>query len=483
MSLNWKEIDAVIQELSLEGCFIQNIVQPDFSRLFIEVFHDGGSRWLHICLKPRLTRLHWDRAPARSKQTHRFAELLRARLKGHRVEKVAQIGGERIVRIDARGAEGKLGIVIRLWSNAANILLLDEADVILDAFYRRPGKNETSGSFWRNPSMNYNAETPAREAVQKNFEVREWSGKGFASFESFVAFEYRKKEDELELSAIRERLERLIPQTEARLERKVTSLERQLSEGNKAERFKELGEMILGNKHLLSRGSEWLVADDWYNPGSSVKIELDPKLDPGANAERFFQKFRKSRDARAYIEEDLSVARAKRSTFATIAEAITALTDLESAKRLSTELEPFFDNKGDEQKNEIDDKPGLSFSVRGYPILVGRSSTESDQLLRRYVKGNDYWLHVRDRPGGYVFVKVPKGKSIPLEILLDAATLAVWYSKVRGEPEVDLFYTQVKYLRRAKHGTLGTVIPTQERNIHLVVEQDRLDRLRGLGIS
>ena len=55
-------------------------------------------------------------------------------------------------------------------------------------------------------------------------------------------------------------------------------------------------------------------------------------------------------------------------------------------------------------------------------------------------------MHTRDYPGGHVFIRPPKGKSPPLEILLDAGNLALSYSKAPGT--ADMYYTQVKYLRR-----------------------------------
>jgi predicted ribosome quality control (RQC) complex YloA/Tae2 family protein len=113
----------------------------------------------------------------------------------------------------------------------------------------------------------------------------------------------------------------------------------------------------------------------------------------------------------------------------------------------------------------------------GFTILVGRTAKENDQLLRRYTRGNDYWLHTRDYPGGYVFIKYKKGKSVPLDTLLDAGNLALFFSKGRSNGKGDLYYTQVKYLRRAKHGKLGLVIPTQEKNLSVELDQNRIDRL------
>jgi predicted ribosome quality control (RQC) complex YloA/Tae2 family protein len=69
------------------------------------------------------------------------------------------------------------------------------------------------------------------------------------------------------------------------------------------------------------------------------------------------------------------------------------------------------------------------------------------------------------------------GKTVPLEILLDAGNLALFYSKGRNNGRGDLYYTQVKYLRRAKNGPKGLVIPTQEKNLSIILEDKRLKKL------
>jgi predicted ribosome quality control (RQC) complex YloA/Tae2 family protein len=128
-------------------------------------------------------------------------------------------------------------------------------------------------------------------------------------------------------------------------------------------------------------------------------------------------------------------------------------------------------------------RPGLSFRRKDWLILVGRDAGENDALLRKYVRGGDLWLHSRDYPGAYVFIKQRAGKTVPLDILLDAGNLAVFYSKARNNGEGDLFYTPVKYLRRAKNGPKGLVIPTQEKNLHVRVERERLRELEACKIT
>ena len=89
----------------------------------------------------------------------------------------------------------------------------------------------------------------------------------------------------------------------------------------------------------------------------------------------------------------------------------------------------------------------------------------------------DLWLHTRDYSGGYVFIKAKKDKTVPLEVLLYAGNLAVYHSKARKNGQADLYYTQVKHLRRAKNGPKGLVLPTNEKNLHIKLDTKILQAL------
>jgi predicted ribosome quality control (RQC) complex YloA/Tae2 family protein len=474
MSLNWQEIDLVLSEWRLDGALIQNIAQPDYANLYMEFYQPGRIAWVQICLQAGLTRLHLIEAPARSKAAQpRFGEFLRARIKGGHVESVRQLGQERIIRFDIRKDDGLTSLYVRLWGNAANILAVDGSGCILDAFYRRPLKGEVSGEPLLLP--------PVREALagdRDKFPIRQWSGEN-GGFNHFLAESYRRLSGEQEIRVLRERLSRQAEAAQVRLEGRNQSLRRQAEQNANPERFKQLGEMLLAYKQQIARGSGWFSTDDWYQPGVTIRIELDEKLDALANAERYFQKYQKARDGRRYLEEERRQVEVNLARVRELGSAIGQAADIPTLHSLADSLAVFVENTAGKKTGLDSPRPGLSFESHGFPVFIGRNVQENDELLRRHVRGNDWWLHVRDLPGGYVFIKVPKTKSVPLEVLLDAAHLAVWYSRAKHEPEVDLFYTQVKYLRRAKHGTYGMVIPTRERNLHVIVDPERTARLTG----
>jgi predicted ribosome quality control (RQC) complex YloA/Tae2 family protein len=74
-------------------------------------------------------------------------------------------------------------------------------------------------------------------------------------------------------------------------------------------------------------------------------------------------------------------------------------------------------------------------------------------------------------------VRLPKQKTASLETLLDAATLAVHFSKVRGEPRIDVVYTQRKHVRKPKGLPPGAVVPAQTKTVTVQHDERRLRRV------
>ena len=148
------------------------------------------------------------------------------------------------------------------------------------------------------------------------------------------------------------------------------------------------------------------------------------------------------------------------------------------SERRSDRMQKEADRVSDRRRQD-DPRPGVRLTIQGFDIIIGRNAKENDEILRRYTRGSDIWLHTRDYAGGYVIIKAKKGKSVPLPVLLDAASLAIHYSKAKKSGRADLYYTEVKYLRRAKDGKTGLVIPTQERNLSATLDEKRVKEMLG----
>jgi predicted ribosome quality control (RQC) complex YloA/Tae2 family protein len=273
--------------------------------------------------------------------------------------------------------------------------------------------------------------------------------------------------------------ERLAAQADTELEigenkvlANLEKLQGRLGEYANLQRYKELGDLVTNNLHLIAKGDRWLKVQDFYHENAEVEIELKPGLAPAQNAEVYYQRHRKAKLGKSKVEEEIvqlnhTLAKIRKQRAAIALNPDPAVLSQVAQKALRAR-KPLFESG----------TPGLVFSSPPFRIIVGRTATENDELLRKKVRGNDWWFHARDWPGAYVFVKAQAGKSLPLETMLDAAALAVHFSKGKTSGQGDVYYTQVKYLRRAKGARKGTVLPTQERNIHIKLESARIERLK-----
>ena len=463
MSLNHKEIDAVLSEIEIEGAHLQKIKQPNFHTLYLEFYKPGGRLGIIICLAPGRTRFHLvPSAPVNEIKLQRFAQFMRSRVRGGKITGIRQINSDRIIRMDILRAGEEIVLWFRLWSGAANIIAADSEGGIHDAFYRRPGRGEVSGGTFIPPEP---------KAPAKEFSIRDLPGDG--TFNKKIHEFYSSAENESELQRLRERALKKIASDESRVRSTLKKLENKSDSYEQFDSYKQTGDLIMSNLHMIKRCDRWVAVQNYYKDNNEIQIELDPTLSPEKNAEKYYTRYRKAKSGVEKVEEDLKNHRLM-------------LKNLEEDRnRIESEQDPaiiksFLESIPKQSAAGKKEKPpGLSYRSGPYTILVGRSSSENDALLRKYVRGNDIWLHTRDFPGGYVFIKTIKGKSVPLDNLLDAGNLALFYSKGRNSGRGELYYTQVKYLRRAKDGPKGLVLPTQEKNLSVILEDERLSRVMG----
>jgi len=478
MSLNWKEIDLVLEELDLVGAQIQGAVQSTFDVIALRVHKKSGvpskkgaARQLLIALTPGACRMHETfRAFPKSDKPLRFAQFLNSRVVNGWIEEAVQLGDDRIIRLLIRRGEKRFRLYIRLWSNAANFVVTDETGAVLDAMRRLPKKGEVTGGRYAPEESDGGAGGRTRE-----YEIRELPTAG-ESFNAKLDAFYAEHGNALSLEALREQARRDCEGSMGRLQAALERLRAKEKDFTDADRLREYGDIILANLAQITPGDDWLEADNFFAAGGGrIRIKLDPDQSPSAQAELYYAQYGKAKKGLADIRREIEAGERELDEVEKKLELLMAEDNplvLAKLLRGGGARKPGPSAAAKDKK-----RPGLTFKCGDWLIIVGRDADENDVLLRRHVKGGDLWLHARDFPGGYVFVKQRAGKTFPLETLLDAGNLAIFYSKGRNHAEGDLFYTQVKYLRRAKNGPKGLVIPTQEKNLHIKLDENRLRKL------
>ena len=478
MSLNSAEIDLVLSELDIEGCRIQKILQPDFSTLLLLLYRYDTRKNLLVSLSPGRTRLHLtEKGFPRAEKQQRFVQFLKARITGGTIKSVTHPGHERIVKIEITNQGETTLLWVRLWGGNANIIATDNEMAILDLFYRRPGKKEVSGEILYLPESVTDlagnqeiaapsvAKTKTDKYAPRNFPAEE------TSFCRYIDDFYSTGEEKEKTEKLREKLTLRLNKALSLLKSSRAKIDSELKSQGSHEKLMQYGNLILASAYRIKKGDKWLDTENFYDSNQPVSIELDPYLSPEENANRYFEKYRKTKSGGTSLAEE------KENTEARIERTENLLESVEKASGLD-ELEKIAETTGAKKEKKRESlAPGLIFYSGIYTILAGRTASENDELLRRHARGNDYWLHARDYPGGYVFIKEVRGKPVPLETLIDAGTLALYFSKGRKNGKGEVYCTRVKYLRRAKHGKKGTVIPTQEKNLSIEIRESVINRL------
>ncbi len=493
MSLNCAEIEKALAELPLEGSFVQDVVQPSYDSLCLSFYSPPkqgraqGAFALFICLAHGCCRLHaaFSKVPKFEKPL-RFMEFLRSKVRGARIESAGQPGFDRVVRLalSRRGSE-RLFLYIRLWSGASNIIATDEDGKILDVFYRRPARGEVSGGIWNYAppgvssieeagyeprdfaslllkDLSGNALSKAQEAISESpmpysRAIDLWYASHSSALSRDSLIEEARKKFGASISKLEDSLERMKA-------RRVSFLG--------ADSFRHQGDLLSANLWAVKPGDEFIDVEDYEaeKPGTIVRIPLNPRLTPQENAATLYAEYKKAISGLDGLTVSIEISEKR---IVELKEKLMAIEKEENPLAIRKMLRLELPQQGKKSGNF----PGPVFRRNGWLILVGRSAAENDELLRKHVRGSDIWLHARDWKGSYVFIKSRSGKTVPREILLDGAALAVFYSKGRNNGEGDVYCTQVKHLRRAKGAPRGTVLPMHEKNIYIKVDSARLREL------
>ena len=500
MSLNCNEINLILDELKLEGAFIQDIIQPGFDTLAFYTYKEGCAKTLLVCTAQNSVRINETRKKiTKNDKPLRFMEFLRAHIKGCRINSIEQLGFERVVKmklsrmveekpkgaakgtvhislvkkpilskeeIEAQGEPAEIEenyiLYIKLWNNAANVLLCDSDNTILEPMFRRPERGEV-----KDQKFEVEIRELSAEDVLAKFPVRDW--KAFPSFNSYIDWWYSEHSDTLSRESLLEKAEKWYNSARSKKESALRNLEEKLEAFKNAGQLKHQGDLILSYGYMLDGSSNFLECED-YESGKTIRLMIDPKKSAQENAAEYYKKYKKAVSGTEELAHDIEITKKQ-------IEKLDAQYEEIKKEQNPVKIEQLLRRDTTPKQQQKKTHPGLDYTVNGWYILVGRDANENDELLRHHVRGDDLWLHVRDFPGGYVFIKARKGKTVPLDILLDAANLAVYYSKARNAGKTDLYYTHVKYLRRAKNGPKGLVLPTQEKNLCIEPDKARLSRL------
>jgi predicted ribosome quality control (RQC) complex YloA/Tae2 family protein len=262
-----------------------------------------------------------------------------------------------------------------------------------------------------------------------------------------------------------EREKALRAQLNTAVEKRLTALEKKLREQRKefeatekASEYRLYGELLLAYGDRVPRGAENAALPDIYNPDRNVVVPLNPSKNAGANAQAYFNRYRRAKNGRDKVKKQLARTGSEldycRGLLYTIESGSGS-----SLHEIKQELidAGFLRDKQKSKKREDTLPQPLTFKTSsGRTILVGRNNRQNDYVTFKAAVRRDTWFHIRQIPGSHVVLKEAPYPP-PAQDCEEAAFLAAYFSKGRESGAVDIDYTEVRHVRRRPGGQPGAV--------------------------
>ncbi|MEH7345165.1 NFACT RNA binding domain-containing protein [Bacillus sp. JJ1532] len=275
-------------------------------------------------------------------------------------------------------------------------------------------------------------------------------------------------------------LERFIMNEKEKNEKKFDKLLATLKEAENADIHQLYGELVTANIFAIQKGMKEIKVINYYDEhGATVTIPLEPQKTPSENAQKYFTKYQKAKNAISIVKEQIEIARKEQAYFEALLQQVESASpkDIEEIREELIEGQYIKDKKKRKNKKVQNAKPVLDryMSSDGTEILVGKNNKQNDYLTNKLAGRDEIWLHTKDIPGSHVVIrsKEPMEKTI-----LEAASLAAYFSKARNSSSVPVDFTQIRHVKKPSGAKPGFVIYDNQQTIYVTPDEETILALK-----
>lgn len=258
--------------------------------------------------------------------------------------------------------------------------------------------------------------------------------------------------------ALRELLQNAVLRRLNALRRKELALKNDLKTAGLASQHRLYGELLLAYGDQVLKGAESALLPDLYNPDQKILVPLNPSRTAAANAQHYFNRYRKAKKGREEIRRQLKITGLEAEYCRALLYSIenNEGSSLAEIRQELVDANYLRDRQKGKKRELTAPQPLVYKTSSGKSILVGRNNRQNDHVTFKAAVRKDIWLHIRQLPGSHVVLKETGWPPLK-EDLEEAAFLAAYYSKGRDNNAADIDYTEVRHVRRRPGGKPGLV--------------------------
>jgi len=436
----YSELKNVIDCLRcLNGESLSGVWQPHREQLILGF---GSNRYLLLVPKGRFSRIHTiSSRPKNPKQPFSFQGACRAYLRGS-LNTIELSPSDREFTLKFDHAE----LIVRMTGRTGGIWLKHKETIVASLM---------------GPTSKVLQPMPARPTLDN---TPRYTPQADETWDEAARDWHTEHEKTHMFQARIDRVTRDLKRHEARQRRLYTHLMADLERTTDVDELKFHADLIGIHLHQIPLGSTIVTVTDPMNDDCSVTLKMNPQKSPAENMNLMYAKAKRLERAGEKILQSLERVEA-------------ALNKVDAAKLLLSapseatlrQVEKLLPRTSG-TKTATD--PGSKFwdiwyGPKNLRIYVGKSDDGNRRLIAQKSKGDDIWMHIRERPGPHVLIPMRRGKTPSLSLLLIGAQLAILSSKLPEGTAVDVQYAQARHIRLIPGDHLGRVTVQREKVLHI----------------
>ncbi|RSK08877.1 hypothetical protein D8804_05785 [Streptococcus oralis] len=301
-------------------------------------------------------------------------------------------------------------------------------------------------------------------------------GEPFTSLSDLLDTYYK---DKAERDRVKQQASNLIRRVENELQKnryKLKKQEKELLATDNAEEFRQKGELLTTFLHQVPNDQDQVILDNYYT-NQPITIALDKALTPSQNAQRYFKRYQKLKEAVKYLTELIEETKATILYLESV-ETVLNQARLEEIAEIREELiQTGFIRRRQREKIQKRKKPEQYLASDGKTIIyVGRNNLQNEELTFKMARKEELWFHAKDIPGSHVVISGNLNPSD--EVKTDAAELAAYFSKGRLSNLVQVDMIEVKKLNKPTGGKPGFVTYTGQKTLRVTPDPEKIASMK-----
>lgn len=245
---------------------------------------------------------------------------------------------------------------------------------------------------------------------------------------------------------------------------------KQIKDTEKKDTFRIYGELLNTYGYNVEPKSKSCTVLNYYT-NEELTIPLDPDYSALENAKRYFDKYNKLKRTKEALDKLTVEVKEEIEHLESLQNSLDIAVSEDDLIAVKEEMTAcgYIRRHSNDKKPKLKSKPFHYVTKEGFHIYVGKNNLQNEDITFKLANGNDWWFHAKKIPGSHVIVKT-EGKELPDSVFEDAARLAAFYSKAKGQSKIEVDYVRRKEVKHPNGSKPGFVV--YYTNYSMLIDSD-----------